>query len=207
MPDRPQPPRLLLLDLRSEKRSALPTLPGLTVVTPNPSGDCKESRNALGVLVAIDGEAAYADWVQRFHPMCPEGFPHVILLKPYDHAIARSALDSDAADCCAMDDGERLDLIIARLARKPRTTCMEAVSPARLAHLLRLQATVEGLSVAAISYYVIGLFGYLVKAVHDTQLVHVEPSYVTAAFMPIAIVTIWLIVRRIRRRHIAGEKD
>ena len=72
---------------------------------------------------------------------------------------------------------------------------------------LRLQATVEGLSVAAISYYVIGLFGYLVKAVHDTQLVHVEPSYVTAAFMPIAIVTIWLIVRRIRRRHIAGEKD
>ncbi len=147
MPDRPQPPRLLLLDLRSEKRSALPALPGLTVVTPNPSGDCKESRNALGVLVAIDGEAAYADWVQRFHPMCPEGFPHVILLDPYDPALARSALESDAADCCAMDDGERLDLIIARLARKPRTTCMEAVSPARLAHLLRLQATVDTLPI------------------------------------------------------------
>ena len=46
-----------------------------------------------------------------------------------------------------MDDGERLDLIIARLARKPRTTCMEAVSPARLAHLLRLQATVDTLPI------------------------------------------------------------
>ena len=32
---------------------------------------------------------------------------------------------------------------------------------------LRLQATVEGLSVAAISYYVVGLFGYVVKGVHD----------------------------------------
>jgi hypothetical protein len=32
---------------------------------------------------------------------------------------------------------------------------------------LRLQTTVEGLSVAAISYYVVGLFGYLVKGAHD----------------------------------------
>jgi uncharacterized membrane-anchored protein len=27
--------------------------------------------------------------------------------------------------------------------------------------------TVEGLSVAAISYYVVGLFGYLIKGAHD----------------------------------------
>ena len=32
---------------------------------------------------------------------------------------------------------------------------------------LRLQTTVEGLSVAAVSYYVVGLFGYLVKGVQD----------------------------------------
>lgn len=70
---------------------------------------------------------------------------------------------------------------------------------------LRLQATVEGLSVAAISYYVVGLFGYLVKGAHDAGLVHVEPSYATAAFVPLAVLTIWWIVRRIRKRHIAGE--
>ena len=35
---------------------------------------------------------------------------------------------------------------------------------------LRLQATVEGLSVAAISYYVVGLFGYVVKGAHDAGL-------------------------------------
>ena len=32
---------------------------------------------------------------------------------------------------------------------------------------LRLQTTVEGLSVAAVSYYVVGLFGYLVKGAQD----------------------------------------
>lgn len=70
---------------------------------------------------------------------------------------------------------------------------------------LRLQATVEGLSVAAISYYVVGLFGYLVKGAHDAGLVHVEPSYATAAFVPLAVLFIWWLVRRIRKRHIAGE--
>jgi uncharacterized membrane-anchored protein len=70
---------------------------------------------------------------------------------------------------------------------------------------LRLQATVEGLSVAAISYYVVGLFGYLVKGAHDVGLVHVEPSYATAAFVPFAVLFIWWLVRRIRKRHIAGE--
>ena len=92
MPDNPQPPRLLLLDLRSSKRAALPALTGLAVVNPNPcsgSGGCQEANTALAVLVAIDGEAAYTDWQQRFHPMCPSGFPHVVLLDPWDPALAR----------------------------------------------------------------------------------------------------------------------
>ena len=69
---------------------------------------------------------------------------------------------------------------------------------------LMLQATVEGLSVAAISYYVVGLFGYLVKGVHDSGLVRVDPALVTGAFVPIAVLLVWWIVRRIRKRHIKG---
>jgi uncharacterized membrane-anchored protein len=69
---------------------------------------------------------------------------------------------------------------------------------------LRLQATVEGLSVAAISYYVIGLLGYVVKAAHDAGL-PVNPSYATAALVPVTVLAIWWVVRRIRRRHIARE--
>lgn len=70
---------------------------------------------------------------------------------------------------------------------------------------LRLQTTVEGLSVAAITYYVVGLFSYLVKAAHDGGQLGWEPSIVTAEFVPIAAFTIWWTVRRIRQKHIAGE--
>lgn len=70
---------------------------------------------------------------------------------------------------------------------------------------LRLQATVEGLSVAAITYYVVGLFGYVVKGVHDAGIVHAETSTVTSVFVPVAALAVWWVVRRVRRRHIAGE--
>ena len=70
---------------------------------------------------------------------------------------------------------------------------------------LRLQATVEGLSVAAISYYVVGLFGYLVKGLHD-EGVPVDISLATALFVPVAILAIWWVVRRVRRRNIAGDQ-
>src|SRR5262249_60503171 len=52
---------------------------------------------------------------------------------------------------------------------------------------LMLQATVEGLSVAAISYYVVGLFGYLVKGVHDTHVLPFERGIATAAVVPLGI--------------------
>jgi uncharacterized membrane-anchored protein len=70
---------------------------------------------------------------------------------------------------------------------------------------LRLQATVEGLSVAAISYYVVGLFGYLAKGAHDAGVIAIEPSYVIAGFVPVAVLAIWFVVRRIRKRHFASE--
>jgi uncharacterized membrane-anchored protein len=65
---------------------------------------------------------------------------------------------------------------------------------------LRLQQTVEGLSVAAVSYYVVGLFSYLVKGA-EGHLFGLSASSATALFVPVALVTIWLIVRRIRRGH------
>lgn len=65
---------------------------------------------------------------------------------------------------------------------------------------LRLQATVEGLSVAAISYYVVGLFGYVVKGANEAGA-RIDLSLATALFVPVAVLAIWWVVRRIRRRH------
>ena len=67
---------------------------------------------------------------------------------------------------------------------------------------LRLQTTVEGLSVAAVSYYVVGLFGYLAKGLHD-EGVPIDISLATALFVPVAVLAIWWVVRRIRRKHIS----
>lgn len=69
---------------------------------------------------------------------------------------------------------------------------------------LRLQQTVEGLSVAAVSYYVVGLFAYLAKGL-GVEIPGVSQSTLVALFVPVSVLTIWLIVRRIRSRH--AEKD
>ncbi|SFB52839.1 Uncharacterized membrane-anchored protein [Rhizobium sp. NFR07] len=69
------------------------------------------------------------------------------------------------------------------------------------AHLqLRLQQTVEGLSVAAISYYFIGLVGYLAKLAHNVG-VEIAPETLTGAAVPVVVLAIWWTVRRIRNKH------
>jgi uncharacterized membrane-anchored protein len=65
---------------------------------------------------------------------------------------------------------------------------------------LRLQQTVEGLSVAAVSYYVVGLVGYAAKGVKTAGL-PLDPELVMAVTVPLALVALALVVRRIRRRH------
>lgn len=65
---------------------------------------------------------------------------------------------------------------------------------------LRLQQTVEGLSVAAISYYVVGLIGYLAHGAEDAGAT-VDPTIVTAIAVPFVVLAIAFVVRRIRRRN------
>lgn len=66
---------------------------------------------------------------------------------------------------------------------------------------LRLQQTVEGLSIAAVSYYVLGLLGYLLKGSKDAGLLPFEPTVATAAALPFVLIVMAMVVRRIRRSH------
>jgi uncharacterized membrane-anchored protein len=66
---------------------------------------------------------------------------------------------------------------------------------------LRLQQTVEGLSVAAISYYVVGLAAYVIKGLKEGALITIDPGLATAAFVPVAVLSVAFVVRRIRGRH------
>lgn len=70
----------------------------------------------------------------------------------------------------------------------------------RRAHLqLRLQQTVEVLSVAAIVYYVAGLVGYLAKALHAVG-VPVNPEVAIGVAIPVAALVVIWVIRRVRRR-------
>lgn len=140
-----KPSRLLFLDLRGSKRLAPPGLDGLEAINPAAAGECQAAKAALTVFVAVDGDAAYEDWRQRFHPMCPDAFPHVVLLDPYCPNLARRALNDDAADCCALDDLERMALIVARLERQSRETARSDPERDELALFLRLQTTLDTL--------------------------------------------------------------
>ncbi len=66
---------------------------------------------------------------------------------------------------------------------------------------LRLQQTVEGLSIAAVSYYVLGLLGYLFKGGKDAGLLPFEPTVATAVVLPFVVIVMAMVVRRIRRTH------
>lgn len=108
--------------------------------------------------------------------------------------------------------GERLETISVRLARATALlrarvdVALEAqnrdllVSMDRRAKLqLRLQQTVEGLSVAAICYYVVGLIAYAAKGIKGAGL-PVDPDLAAAlAVVPVATAA-WLGLRRMRRR-------
>lgn len=69
----------------------------------------------------------------------------------------------------------------------------------RRAHTqLRLQETVEGLSIAAISYYAVGLISFVAKAA-EAGGVAINADLVTGASIPIVVALLWLAVRRVRK--------
>jgi uncharacterized membrane-anchored protein len=69
----------------------------------------------------------------------------------------------------------------------------------RAAQQLRLQQSVEGLSVAAISYYVIGLLGYAGKALKGAG-VAINPEVATGVLVPFVCGAVWLGLRRMHAR-------
>jgi uncharacterized membrane-anchored protein len=63
---------------------------------------------------------------------------------------------------------------------------------------LRLQETVEGLSVAAVTYYVVGLVGYGAKALKAAG-VRIDPDLAMGISIPVVAILVALGVRKIRR--------
>lgn len=65
----------------------------------------------------------------------------------------------------------------------------------------RLQETVEGLSVVAISYYLVGLLGYLLNGLPMAEW-HMNKGVVQALSVPFVVAATWWLIQRLKHRLI-----
>ncbi len=66
---------------------------------------------------------------------------------------------------------------------------------------LMMQHTVEGLSVVAISYYLVGLLKFMFIALYDAGI-PIDKSLATGVSVPLVLLTVWLMTRRIHHHFI-----
>ena len=178
-------------------------------------------RLLLGRLVALSGEAealsarttfrfaaanAYHDLVRdRVASLREEKLPGLQTIEEFMERRLAPAMRT----CNSVGDRERA--VIARIARAGAMldtrikVADEATSAALLTSMnqradasLQLQRTVEGLSVAAISYYALMLLTYPVKAI-EHSFSWFNATIALAVIAPVLVVSVWLILRRIRR--------
>ena len=83
------------------------------------------------------------------------------------------------------------------ITREEQNQALLASMDRRASVQLRLQQTVEGLSIAAFTYYVVALIGYAAKAVKAAGH-HIEPELVMGLSVPVVIVIAAIGIHRIR---------
>lgn len=181
-------------------------------------------RALLGRLVALSGEAealnaqtsyrfraaaAYYEIVRdRIATLREEHIPGMQTIGEFmDRRLAPAMRTCDAV-------AERERAVIERIARTGQMlrTRIEIEAEATSAALLksmddraltqiRLQRTVEGLSVAAISYYAISLLNYPIKALEHAYPA-IDAALATGLIAPPVVVAVWLALRRLRGQDI-----
>jgi uncharacterized membrane-anchored protein len=105
------------------------------------------------------------------------------------HISTTSQLLNTRVDVAAEANNERL---LASMERRARMQ-------------LRLQQTVEGLSVAAISYYALGLLNYVFKA-GEAFWGSFDPALATGLSAPVVIVAVWRTLHRVRLKMLADDR-
>lgn len=110
-------------------------------------------------------------------------------------AAVRTSLDdlSRRQERCANLLRTRIDV---RLAEQNRALLASVDRRAGLQ--LRLQETVEGLSVVVISYYLVGLIKHL--AVAAKPVIRLDSDLATGLAVPVVVLAVFLLTRRLRRR-------
>jgi len=69
---------------------------------------------------------------------------------------------------------------------------------------LRLQQLVEGLSVVALSYYCVGLLGYMLKGAEDV-FPRVPAPAMLGLITPLVVFAVWRAVHHLKERLLGGH--
>ncbi len=91
------------------------------------------------------------------------------------------------------------------IARERQNQALLASMDRRAKLQLRLQQTVEGLSVAAITYYMAGVIGYLAKGMKAGGA-HIDPDLVVGVAIPLVAVLVMLGLRRAHRKIAQADR-
>ncbi|WP_085867803.1 DUF3422 family protein [Pseudoruegeria aquimaris] len=121
------------------------------------------------------------------------------MMRRFDPAMrtvksTRSQLESLATRAQRASELLRTQVDVARAAQNQ---ALLASMDRRSDLALRLQQTVEGLSVVAISYYAVNLLAYALAPL--AKGAGVEKSLLTAGLVPFVVIAVWWVVRRIRK--------
>jgi uncharacterized membrane-anchored protein len=119
-------------------------------------------------------------------------------LAPAMHTCAAMAARQDALGQRIANTNDLLRTRVGIVQEMQNRQILQSMN-ARAAQQLRLQQAVEGLSVAAISYYVIGLLSYSGKAAKILGLA-VNAEVVLGALVPFVAAGVWLGLRQMHRR-------
>jgi len=90
-----------------------------------------------------------------------------------------------------------LDSMVDMDQKKQNKAILEGMAE-RASLQLRLQQSVEGFSIVAITYYAVGLLGYLFKSGKEFGL-PLDPGLATGVSAPLVLAVVWLSVRRVKK--------
>lgn len=216
---------LLAFPLAGEAAAALTRLEAeaeSAAVQVQEEGGVEADRALLNRLASLAGEAQALSARTRYRFAAARAYYGIVLERiqqlreqriegrPTIFEFMERRLAPAMRTCAAV--AEREQGVIAHLARTSQllNTRVEVAAEVTNANLLRsmderarlqlrLQETVEGLSVAAIAYYSIGLLGYLFKAI-EHQRPGFDATVATGIAVPVVIGLVWWVLRRIRAR-------
>lgn len=183
-----------LTDLE-EERAALEELTILATTIERLAAETADRFSASRAYHALVGKRLQSLREERLH-----GLPTLAdyLERRLDPAIATVEATGARIASMSVRCGRAVDLLRARVAvaQESQTQKLLVAMADTGRAQLRLQETVEGLSVAGISYYLLSLLGYALKPVEFGAL---RGDLIVAALVPVVAALVWV---RMRRRRI-----